>query len=168
MILRRADMSKDLKKPPVLVAGIGRYSEGRRHTQIAYRLLEDCWTNLKNSSDESFGMAGMGPKDITHFQTYDGYSFHLPVNLEGFGFCEKGEGLDFVQDGRIEVGGELPCNTSGGMLSESYMHGWNHQVEAVRQLRHEAGARQVKGAETSMYCHHGHWGAVSILYKRGN
>lgn len=167
-ILTRTDRAKNLPHKPVLVAGIGRYSDGVRHTQMPFRMLEGCWNNLKNSSDESFGMAGMKPKDITHYQTYDGYSFHLPVNLEGFGFCKRGEGLDFIQGGRIEIGGELPCNTSGGMLSESYMHGANHQVEAVRQLRHEAGARQVKNAETSMYCHHGHWGAVSIIYKRGD
>ena len=101
-------------------------------------------------------------------QTYDAFSVHLPVNLEGFGFCEPGEGMEYIQDGRIEIGGELPCNTSGGMLSESYMQSWNHQVEAVRQLRHEAGRRQVEGAESSMYCHHGSGGAYSIMYRRGS
>jgi len=168
LILTRADRAKDLPHTPVLVAGLGNYGAGIRHTQFSFRFLDEGWENLKNASDEAFGMAGLGPKDITHFQTYDGYSFHLPMNLEGFGFCKRGEGLDFIQDGRIEIGGELPCNTSGGMLSESYMHGSNHQVEAVRQLRREAGQRQVRGAETSMFCHHGHSGADTVIYRRGN
>ncbi len=168
LILRAAHMSKDLPHTPVLVAGLGRHCDYRGHTQIRFRMLEDCWNNLKAASDESFAMAGMQPSDVDHFQTYDGYSFHLPVNLEGFGFCNRGEGLEFIQGGRIGLGGELPCNTSGGMLSQSYMHGMNLHVEAVRQLRHEAGSRQVKGVETSMYCHHGHWGALTIMYRRGD
>ena len=166
LILRRADMSRDLPHTPVLVAGLGRYSPYYKHTQIPFRMLEGCWENLGQSSGQCFAMAGMGPSDVDLFQCYDGYSFHLPMNLEGFGFCKQGEGLDFIKDGRIELGGELPCNTSGGMLSEAYMHGINHQVEAVRQLRHEAGRRQVNGAETAMYCHHGHWGALSVMYQR--
>jgi acetyl-CoA acetyltransferase len=96
-------------------------------------------------------MSGAQRSDIGHFQAYDASTVNLPIALEGAGFCRRGEGLDFVQAGRIEVGGALPCNTSGGLLSESYMHGQNHVVEAVRQLRHEAGERQVAGVEASMY-----------------
>ncbi len=161
-------MSKDLRHTPVLISGIGRYGDYRGHTQMTHRpILEGCWDNLKAASGQCFDMAGMKTKDIDHFEAYDGYSFHLPVTLEGFGFCKRGEGLEFIQEGRVELGGELPCNTSGGMLSESYMHGMNHQVEIVRQLRHEAGQRQVKDVETSMFCHHGHWGAVTTIFRRG-
>ncbi len=82
-----------------------------------------------------YPMAGVTPKDVDVFATYDSFSVHLLASLEGFGFCKEGEGGAFVQNGRIEIGGELPCNTSGGMLSESYMQSWNHQPELVRQLR---------------------------------
>src|SRR5207245_11282315 len=66
-------------------------------------------------------MAGVTPKDVDVFATYDSFSVHLLASLEGFGFCKEGEAGAFVQGGRIEIGGDLPCNTSGGMLSESYM-----------------------------------------------
>ena len=96
-------------------------------------------------------MAGMDLSDIHHFQGYDASSIHLINQVEGYGFVEPGEGLDFCREGHAAIGGKLPINTSGGMLSESYMHGWNHVVEATRQLRHEVGARQVEGVQTSMF-----------------
>jgi acetyl-CoA acetyltransferase len=167
VILRRADLAHDLPQTPVLVAGLGRHGSYRHHTQLRFRMLDDCWENIRRSGRQCFEMARLGPDDIDVVQCHDGYSVHVPLNLEGFGFCEPGEGLDFVQDGRIGIGGDLPCNTSGGLLSESFMHGMNLHIEAVRQLRHEAGNRQVAEARTAMYCHHGHWGAVSVLYERG-
>jgi len=166
LILRRADMAKGLPHHPVLVAGIGRATAELDATQLRDRMLDLYAGVLGECAKEIFGMSRMTTRDVDHFQTYDAFSVHLPLNLEGFGFCKPGEAFDFMKDGNIEIGGELPCNTSGGMLSESYMQSWNHQVEAVRQLRHEAGARQVKDAETSMYCHHGSGGAYGMMYRR--
>ena len=168
LILRRADMSRDLPHPPVLVSGFGLATAETGATQLRDRMFDLYRGVLKASSDQTFSMSKMTAADVDHFQTYDAFSTHLPINLEGFGFCKPGEGLEYVQGGRIELGGELPCNTSGGMMSESYMQSWNHQVEAVRQLRHEAGRRQVKDVATSMYCHHGSGGATSIMYRRGD
>jgi acetyl-CoA acetyltransferase len=98
---------------------------------------------------------------------YGSFSVHLLALLEGFGFCAEGESGAFVQDGRIEIGGELPCNTSGGMLSESYMQSWNHQPELVRQLRGGLGPRQVQGAEIAQYIHDVAGKCKSLIYTKG-
>ena len=168
LILTTKERAQDLPKPTVLVSGFGRATAEVDATQLRDRMFDLYHSVLKASSDQCFGMSGTTTKDVSHFQTYDAFSVHLPINLEGFGFCKPGEGMEYIQDGRITIGGELPCNTSGGMLSESYMQSWNHQVEAVRQLRHEAGRRQVEDVQTSMFCHHGSGGAFSIMYRRGN
>jgi acetyl-CoA acetyltransferase len=83
--------------------------------------------------------------------------------LEGFGYCGKGEGGPFVENGALELGGRIPTNTNGGHLSESYMQGWNLQIEAVRQLRGQLGERQVPDAEIVQYLQAGPV-CTSIIY----
>jgi acetyl-CoA acetyltransferase len=80
--------------------------------------------------------------------TYDAFSILAWVALERWGFCKPGEAAGFTQNGRIELGGELPLNTNGGLLSEGHIMGWNHQVEIVQQLRGDCGSRQIQSAET--------------------
>ncbi|MGE0299602.1 MAG: hypothetical protein AB7R99_23260, partial [Pseudonocardia sp.] len=95
-----------------------------------------------------YAMAGLaGPADVDALQLYDAFSPNVVFVLERFGFAGEGEGLDWIQDGRIELGGALPTNTAGGLLSEAHLCGWGHMVEAARQVRGEAGERQVPGCE---------------------
>ncbi len=95
-------------------------------------------------------MAGIAPKDVDVCAIYDAFSFAVPMQLEDLGFCSKGEGGDFVEEGRIALGNELPTNTSGGLLSEVYIQGWVGTHEAVRQLRGDCGQRQVPDAEIAL------------------
>ena len=96
--------------------------------------------------------AGIDRDDIDVLFVQEATSVWVLQMLEAFGFCPIGESGAFVQEGRIALDGELPVNTNGGNLSESYMWGWLHLCEAVRQLRGECGPRQVEGAKVAQYC----------------
>jgi hypothetical protein len=111
-------------------------------------------------------MAGLGPFDVDVLQVYDSFSVHVPLALEGFGFCADGEIGKLLAPGELGPGGRLAVNTSGGHLSGSYMQGWGHQVECVRQLRGEAGGRQVTGAVTAQYISDVAGKVTSMVYRR--
>jgi acetyl-CoA acetyltransferase len=83
--------------------------------------------------------------------TYDNFTPVVLFGLEGCGYCAQGEGGPFVQSGALRLGGALPANSSGGHLSEGYLQGWGLLAEAVRQLRGEAGARQIRDAQAIHY-----------------
>ena len=91
----------------------------------------------------------IGPGEIDVAQIYDAFSPLVPLSLEGYGFCERGEGAAFTEGGGLELGGRLPTNTSGGGLSEAYVHGFNLINEGVRQLRGDS-CNAVEGAETCL------------------
>jgi acetyl-CoA acetyltransferase len=93
-----------------------------------------------------YKMAGIGPKDIDVAEIYDCATVNVLLQLEDYGFCQKGEGGPFVMDGNVELDGELPITTSGGMLAEAPLHGFNHVLEGVRQIR-GTSTSQVKDAE---------------------
>ena len=89
------------------------------------------------------------PDDVDVAQIYDAFSPLIPLSLEGYGFCKRGEGGDFTNDGALEwPNGRLPNNTSGGGMSEAYVHGFNLIVEGVRQIR-GTSTSQVENVETS-------------------
>ena len=79
--------------------------------------------------------SGLTPADIQTAVLYDHFTPYVLMQLEEFGFCGRGEAKDFIRDGRIEIGGELPINTHGGQLGEAYIHGMNGIAEGVRQIR---------------------------------
>jgi hypothetical protein len=109
-------------------------------------------------------MAGVGPRDMSALQVYDSFSVHIPLALEGYGYCPDNGAAAFMREHGISLAKGLPINTGGGHLSESYMQGWAHQIEAVRQLRGECGARQVPDCRFVHYSSDVAGKAVSIIY----
>lgn len=145
-IVTSAERAKDLKQKPVLVSGMG---QGYTTCNLEH---PDWWSvpHQKDALKRCFDMAGLGPKDIDVAQLYDNFTISVLLWLEHAGFCKTGEAGPFVEGGRIQLGGELPVNTAGGNHSESYMEGWLHLVEGVRQMRGQCGPRQVPGAEVCL------------------
>jgi acetyl-CoA acetyltransferase len=149
LIVRRADKSRDLPHPPVLVAGWG--ESKTPNSKLHYLVRERLRPQLQQAGRQALEMASLNLSDVQHFEGYDASTIHLIDQIEGYGFTEPGSGLDFCKRGQMAVGSRLPVNTAGGMLSGSYMHGWNHVVEIARQLRHEAGPRQIGNVEVSLF-----------------
>lgn len=103
---------------------------------------------------------GLKPKDIATTNVYDGFSLFPYIYLEGLGFCSEGEAYEFIQDGRIEIEGQLPLNTSGGNLGEGRLHGAPHVSEAILQAMGRAGPRQVKDPHYTMFSIGMPWGGL--------
>ena len=147
-VMTRADRAKDLKKKPVYILSNAtalwhRSVSGMRDLTV---------TPSRESGERAFAAAGLGPKDMDVLETYDAFSINTILALEDLGFCKKGEGGPFVENGAIAPGGKFPVNTNGGGLScvHPNMYGGFITIEAVRQLRGECGERQVKGARTAV------------------
>ncbi|MEU6644070.1 thiolase family protein [Saccharomonospora sp. NPDC046836] len=128
---------------PILGFGQGQSSWDIEHRPVLTR------TAAKASAETAFRMAGLSPKDIDVAQLYDCFTITVLMMLEDYGFCGPGEGGKFVEGGALEVGGVLPANTSGGLLSETGMPGMQLVIEAVRQVRGESTS-QVAGASTAI------------------
>src|SRR5438132_759508 len=140
--------ARDLRRRPVVVlgAGSGVIPDGEYSS-----LREDYLaTAAVESAPRAFAMAGIVPDDVDFVALYDNFTALVIQQLEDMGFCGRGEGGPFVEGGRIELGGGLPVNPSGGQLAQAFVFSMNHVVEAVRQLRGEAGPRQVAGADVGV------------------
>ena len=148
LIVRRADLARDMAKPAVDVAGWG--ESKIRHSKLDFMVRQQLRPQLEEAGGQAFAMAGLSQPDIGHFEGYDAGSMHLVNQIEGYGFVKPGEGIGFCQAGEMDLTGRLPTNTEGGNLSASYMHGWSQVAETVRQLRHEAGSRQVADLRYAM------------------
>ncbi len=146
-VVTTTERANDSPHPPVLVGSLASRANVR-----PYYAAEDFWTSACASlKTDLFASADISLEDIDLLQVYDNFSPSVIWVLEGLGIVARGEALKWVQEGRCAPGGDLPVNTGGGMLSEAYLQGWNAHVEAVRQLRGEAGERQVEDCRSALY-----------------
>lgn len=145
IVLTSAERAKDLRQAPAYLAAIA-LSTARMPPMVSYALHDhiDAGGPL---AERLWAQAGLGPGEMDAAQLYDGFAPSAMYWLEAAGFCPPGQALDFIQDGRIAIDGQLPVNTFGGSLSQGRLHGMGHIAEAVLQLRGQAGARQVADAQ---------------------
>jgi acetyl-CoA acetyltransferase len=158
VILTSAERAKDFPNHSVYVLGFG---EGHSHEHISQaRSLTT--SSAVESGQRAYQMAGLGPSDIDVAQIYDCFTPVVLIELEDLGFCAKGEGGPFAASGATQPGGSLPMNTNGGLLSHCHPGNPGSMfalTEAVSQLRHTAGQRQVDNAEVALV--HGQGGIMS-------
>ncbi len=157
IVLTRADKARDLTANPIAVLGA---ASATTHREIAW-MSDLTVTAAKDSGARAYAAAGVTAKDIDVVQVYDAFTINTILFLEDLGFCPKGEGGRFVEDGRIAPGGDLAVNTNGGGLSCCHpgMYGMFTLVEAIRQLRGECGERQAKDPHLAIA--HGNGGVLS-------
>lgn len=158
VILTSAERAADFPNRPVYLLGFG---EGHNHEHIS-QAQNLTTSGAVESGQRAYAMAGLGPKDINLAQLYDCFTPTVLIELEDLGFCKKGEAGAFVENGAIELGGSLPVNTHGGLLSHCHPGHPGSMfalTEAVIQLRHQAGDRQVTDAEVALV--HGQGGIMS-------
>src|SRR5690606_2659346 len=156
-VLVRADRARDLPHQPVYVLGSATACWNRQISSMDDLTV----TAATQSGAAAYAMAGLRPQDIDVVELYDAFTINPILFLEDLGFCKKGEGGAFVNDGALAPGGRPPVHTNGGELSCVHpgMYGMFITIEAVRQLRGEAGERQVSNAETALV--HGNGGVLS-------
>jgi acetyl-CoA acetyltransferase len=155
LILTTAERAKDLKQPPAYVLGA---AGAQTHWNIS-QMPDYTVTAGAKAAPIAFEQAGVTPADIDTINFYDSFTITVLLLLEDLGFCPKGEGGKFVQEGHLRRGGDLPLNTDGGGLSSCHpgMRGIFLLIECVRQLRGQAGEAQVPDCNLALACGSGGW-----------
>ena len=157
IVITSAERARDLKHRPAWILGTGEHISHNMITMMPDLTV----TGAAHSGPIAFAEAGVSPSDMDVLALYDAFTYNTMVFLEDLGYCEKGEGGEFVSGGRIAPGGELAVNTSGGGLSYCHpgMYGLFLLIEAARQIHGVCGDRQVVGAELALA--HGNGGVLS-------
>ena len=165
VIVSAAACANDTAQPMVYISGV---AEGHPDSPGSITQRPDMTSlGIGKAAKRAFEMAGVTHADIDVTEIYDCFTYAVIRQLEDMGFCAKGEGGPFVEGGRLKLGGALPTNTHGGLLSQAHVWGLNHVVELVRQLRGHGGAAQVKNAKVGLVTGYGDMGdgALAIMRK---
>jgi acetyl-CoA acetyltransferase len=150
-VMTSLERARDMAKPPVRVLGTGFANEPITG--------DDAFTQpggmmripgARVAADRALRQADLTLDDVDFAEVYDCFTISCLLQIEDIGFCGPGEAASFLREKGIGIDGGLPLNTHGGLLSHSYLLGVEHVVEAVRQLRQEAGRGQVKDAEIGL------------------
>ncbi len=149
VVVVSAERARDLPQVPAYIHSGAQGIPPQHNTMTNYfnadPLLGPSWAAAK----QLWKRSDFTPADVKVAQLYDAFSPLIPLSLEGYGFCERGEGAAFTDDGALEwPHGRLPTNTAGGGMSEAYVHGFNLVLEGVRQIR-GTSTSQVEGADVS-------------------
>lgn len=149
LVVTTLERARDMTSTPVLINGIGTmHSSGARYH--GGHELGDADMTVRAAKDAAFGAAGMTLSDIDVFEFYDAFTILVAQQLEGYGLCGPGEAGAFARAGNMHFLSRTPCNTSGTEHSWSYLQGFTHLSEAVRQLRGDGGPTQVKNPRTAL------------------
>ena len=147
LVITSTERARDLRTMPVLISGA---TTGGGHSFFSGRRTDYSTSAAREMAPRLYSKAGIGPGEIDVAQLYDAFTPLVLMQLEDYGFASRNEAAAMVAAGETSLAGSLPVNTHGGHLSEGYVHGLNHVVEAVTQLRGEAGLRQVASASTAL------------------
>jgi acetyl-CoA acetyltransferase len=152
VLVTSVERARDLRHPPAVVAA-GSYRAGPRPgldigDHLAWRDYTRNYTSWL--APDLYAQAGLGPSEVEFAEIYDCFTSTVLMGMEGLGLCERGGSGDFVRSGETALGGRLPMNTHGGLLSEGYLHGMNTVAEAVLQIQGRGGDRQVPRHEVGI------------------
>lgn len=164
LLLTTAERARDLRQTPVRSLSNASYMGAGGYVD-AWPEMDRMWSAF--AASRLYDRAGITAHDVDVACIYDCFTYTALCQTEDFGFCEKGEGGDFFRDGRATYGGATVVNPHGGLLSEGYIHGFNHHYEAVLQLRAGAGVRQVPNASVALVTGGGPAYGSAILYAAG-
>lgn len=150
VVVTSAERARDLASTPAYIHAFAQGIPPQHQTMTNFFTDDPLRGPAWACAARLWGNADVGPADVKVAQLYDAFSPLIPLSLEGYGFCERGEGGPYTDDGALEwPNGRLPTNTAGGGMSEAYVHGFNLVLEGVRQIR-GTSTSQVDGADVSL------------------